>query len=85
MKQWVAAQNAYSHAYLEPLPQRAPLVQYLQKTREQAHPSYQSLEYAGHCLFALKYDPEKSSPLLVIFDSPEKNALERTVVDLNTF
>ena len=85
VKQWVAAQNAYSHAYLEPLPQRAPLVQYLQKTREQAHPSYQSLEYAGHCLFALKYDPEKSSPLLVIFDSPEKNASERTVVDLNTF
>ncbi len=84
-KTWVAAQNAYTHAYLEPLPQRAPIVQYLLKTRKQEQPRYGLLEYVAGRLFALKFDPEKSAPMLVTFASPEDKASERVIVDLNTF
>ena len=84
-KTWVAAQNAYTHAYLDQLPQRAPIVQYLLKTRKQEQPTYRMLEYVSGHLFALKIDPEKSAPLLVTFASPEDKASERTVVDLNSF
>ena len=84
-KTWVAAQNAYTHAYLEQLPQRASIVQYLLKTRKQAQPTYRLLEYVAGRLFALKFDPEKSAPLLVTFASPEDKASERTIVDLNSF
>lgn len=85
VKQWVAAQNAYTHGYLEPLPQRAALVQYLLKVRQETHASYRSFEYTAGRLFALKHDPQRSSPLLVTFDSPENKASERVIVDLNTF
>lgn len=85
VKQWVAAQNAYTQAYLGTLPQRAAIVQYLQKTRQQMQPAYRTLESAAGRLFALKYDPQQSAPLLVTFDSPENKASERVVVDLNTF
>lgn len=85
VKQWVAAQNAYTQAYVGQLPQRAPIVQFLQRTRQQAQPAYRTLEEQAGRLFALKADPQKSAPLLVTFDSPESKASERVVVDLNTF
>src|ERR1035437_5005508 len=84
-KTWVAAQNAYTHAYLEQLPQRAPIVQYLLKTRKQEQPMYVLLEYVAGHLFALKFDPDKSAPMLVTFASPEDKASERVIVDLNSF
>ena len=84
-KTWVAAQNAYTHAYLEQMPQRAPIVQYLLKTRKQEQARYGLLEYVAGHLFALKFDPEKSAPLLVTFTSPEDKASERVIVDLNSF
>ena len=84
-KTWVAAQNAYTHAYLEQMPQRAPIVQYLLKTRKQEQSRYGLLEYVAGRLFALKFDPEKSAPLLVTFTSPEDKASERVIVDLNSF
>ncbi|HET9086267.1 MAG TPA: prolyl oligopeptidase family serine peptidase [Acidobacteriaceae bacterium] len=85
VKQWVAAQNAYTHSYLEPLPQRAALAKYLRTARQKAKPDYRALESSAGRLFALKYDPQKAGPVLVTFDSPENKASERAVVDLNTF
>ncbi|HEX4022324.1 MAG TPA: prolyl oligopeptidase family serine peptidase [Acidobacteriaceae bacterium] len=85
VKQWVAAQNAYTHAYLDTLPQRAAIVRFLQKTREQAHPEYRQFESAGGHLFALKINPNQSAPQLVTFNSPMDKASERVIVDLNAF
>ena len=84
VKAWVAAQNAYSHAYLSKLPQREGIVSFLKAARAQQHVRYADPQYAGRLLFALKIDPQKSGASLVVFRFPEDLASERTVVDLNT-
>jgi prolyl oligopeptidase len=84
VKEWVAAQNAYTQAYLSKLPQRAGIVDFLKATRQKAQVQYSDLKYASGRLFALKHDPQKSAAALVVFRSPEDQASERTVVDLNT-
>ena len=84
VKAWVAAQNAYSQAYLSKLPQRDSIVRFLKAARQKEQVRYGDLQYAGGLLFALKRDPQKSASSLVVFRSPEDQASERTVVDLNT-
>ena len=84
VKAWVAEQNAYSQAYLSKLPQRAPMIDYLKKTRQKTSIVYIPFKYAGGRLFASKIDPAKSGQSFVVFNSPEDKASERTVVDLNT-
>jgi prolyl oligopeptidase len=84
VKAWVAAQNVYTQAYLSKLPQRAGIVDFLKTTRQKAQVQYSDLQYAGGRLFALKHDPQKSGVALVVFRSPDDQASERTVVDLNT-
>src|SRR5579862_5963081 len=83
VKAWVAAQNAYSQAYLSKLPQRQSIVSFLKAARAQQHVRYADLQYAAGSLFALKIDPQKSGGSLVVFRSPEDQASERTLVDLN--
>src|SRR5271169_1291175 len=61
VKEWVAAQNAYTQAYLSKLPQRAGIVDFLKATRQKAQVQYSDLQYAGGRLFALKHDPQKSA------------------------
>jgi hypothetical protein len=56
VKAWVAAQNAYSHAYLSKLPQREGIVSFLKAARAQQHVRYADRQYAGALLFALKID-----------------------------
>ncbi len=85
VKAWVAAQNAYTHAYLEQQPQRAKLVQAILAMRRQAHPGYGLLETVNGRLFALRFSPQQSSPVLVMFRSPEDKASEHVIADLNTF
>ncbi len=84
VKEWVAAQNAYSQEYLSKLPQREAIVNFLRKVRQEAHVRYGGFQYSGGQLFALKFDPEKSGASLVVFRSPEDLASEHVVVDLNT-
>jgi prolyl oligopeptidase len=84
VKAWVAAQNAYSQAYLSKLPQREGIVSFLKAARAEQHVRYADLQYADGLLFALKIDPQKSGASLVVFRSPEDQGSERTVVDLNT-
>ncbi|MGA9672620.1 MAG: prolyl oligopeptidase family serine peptidase [Terracidiphilus sp.] len=84
VKAWVAAQNAYSQAYFSNLPQRAAIVTFLKKARQQTHVRYSGFQYAGGLLFAMKVDPEKSAATLVVFRNPEDKSSERAVVDLNT-
>ena len=84
VKAWVATQNAYTQSYVSKLPQRPAIVEFLKKSRLQAHIAYGGFQYAGGLLFALKFDPKKSGAALVVFSSPENKTSERTVVDLNT-
>src|SRR5580698_5959312 len=71
VKAWVAAQNAYTQSYVSKLPQRPAIVEFLKKSRLQAHITYRDFQYEGGTLFALKFDPEKSGAALVVFSSPE--------------
>ncbi len=84
VKAWVADQNAYTQAYVSKLPQREAVVSFLKKVRQESHIQYGYYQYAGGLLFALKFDPEKSGASLVVFRSPEDQASERMIVDLNT-
>lgn len=84
VKAWVADQNAYTQAYVSKLPQHEAVVSFLKKARQESHIQYGYFQYAGGLLFALKWDPEKSGASLVVFRSPEDQASERTIVDLNT-
>jgi prolyl oligopeptidase len=74
VKAWVAAQNAYTQSYVSKLPRRPALVEFLKKSRLQAHIAYRDFQYAGGMLFALKLDPQKSGAALVVFSSLENKA-----------
>src|SRR5271163_3175840 len=67
VKAWVAAQNAYTQSYVSNLPQRPAILEFLKKSRQQAHVDYREFQYERGMLFALKFDPEKSGAALVVF------------------
>jgi Prolyl oligopeptidase, N-terminal beta-propeller domain len=50
VKAWVAAQNAYSQAYLSKLPQRDSIVSFLKAARQKEQVGYRDLQYAGGLL-----------------------------------
>src|SRR5277367_7201882 len=45
VKAWVAAQNAYTQSYVSTLRQRPAIVEFLKKSRLQAHISFRDFEY----------------------------------------
>ena len=83
VKEWSAAQNALSRAYLDALPARSNLVQRLEKLYAQAAASYSGLQSRPGRLFAMKFQPPAQQPWLVTLKSPEDPATERVVLDPN--
>ncbi|MGA7524486.1 MAG: prolyl oligopeptidase family serine peptidase [Acidobacteriaceae bacterium] len=84
-KQWVAAQDAYTAAWMDKLPQRNPILAYLHRRMDSEHTRYRSFQMRQGRLFALRYDPGKPGPKLVVFSSPEAMSSERTILDTTTF
>ncbi len=85
VKQWVAAQNAYSAAYLDKLPQRNPILDELKQRMQKEHTVYTAFRVSNGRLFALRFDPGKPAPRLVVFSSPDSMASELTLLDAATF
>jgi prolyl oligopeptidase len=83
VKEWSAAQNALSRAYLDHLPARSNIVQRLEKLYAQAAASYSGLQSRPGRLFAMKFQPPAQQPWLVTLKSPEDPASERVVLDPN--
>jgi prolyl oligopeptidase len=85
VKQWIAQQNAYTHDYLSKLPQRAALLAKIKANVSARQTQYWGFIYRGGKLFALRADPGNSGLKVVVFDSPENKASERTIMDLAVF
>ena len=81
VKQWSAAENARTRAYLDSLPSRSAIKQRLHELIA-ATSRYYDLEFRGGTLFAMKLT-SKQQPLLVALRSANDLASERVVVDPN--
>jgi len=85
VKQWVAAQDAYTATWMNKLPQRDPILAVLHERLKKEHTRYESFQVRQGHLFALRFDPGKAGPKLVVFSSPEDMTSERTILDTTAF
>jgi prolyl oligopeptidase len=83
VKQWSAAQNAVSRAYLDALPVRSNIVKRLEKLYSQTSASYYDLQSRPGMLFAMKFQPPAQQPWLVTLQSEDAAGSERVVLDPN--
>ena len=83
VKQWSEAETRYAREYLDNIPVRGAIVERLQQLYKKATPTYGSFHFQNGKLFALKDDPTKDQPMLVVMSSPHDLATERIVLDPN--
>jgi prolyl oligopeptidase len=83
VRAWSDAQNQYARKYLDALPLRAPLFDELKRLYSQPTPSYSALQTRPGGLFALKRQPPREQPLLVLLKSAGEPDSERVVLDPN--
>src|SRR5215813_10902756 len=63
VKQWSAAQNARTRAYLDQLPSRPAIQARLETLNSGGSASYYDLEYRAGVLFAMKEQPPQQQPM----------------------
>jgi prolyl oligopeptidase len=80
VRAWVEDQNRYSRAYLDKIPSRGAIFNRLKKLHNRSA-SYYALKQCGGPLFAMKDQPPKNHPLLVVMKSPDDPKSERVLVD----
>jgi len=84
VRKWVDAQNRYSRAVLDAMPNRAAIAARLRELLTDRPPSYFALQFRGGRLFAMKNQPPREQSLLVVLDSINDKKSERVLVDPNT-
>ena len=82
VKQWGAAQNARTHAFLDGLPSRQSIKERLKQLVAGGSASYYSLQFRGGRLFAMKYQPPQQQPMLVALRSAD-DPTATVIVDPN--
>jgi len=83
VKQWSAAQNAVTRAYLDDLPARSNIVKRLEKICSQTAASYSGLQCRPGLFFAMKFQPPAQQPWLITLKSPNDPSSEHVVLDPN--
>jgi prolyl oligopeptidase len=78
---WTQGQNASTHAVLDKLPGREAIRQRVSALVGWQSPGYYLLTEAGGTLFALKSQPPRQQPLLVVLGRGETLAGERVLLD----
>ncbi len=81
VKQWAGAQNAAARAFLDALPERAPLADELRRILQPAAARYFPIAQRGRLIFAMKSDPRHQHQYVVTLTSVDDLAGERTVLD----
>src|SRR5438132_11263301 len=66
VKQWSALENRRTREYLDRLPYRAQIRQRLGRLISGGSSRYFDLDYRGGVLFAMKDEPPKQQPMLVV-------------------
>jgi|SRR5579859_469524 len=84
VKQWSAAQNARTREYLNHLPSRPAIKTRLKQLVADSSASYYALHFRAGMLFAMKYQPPKQQPMLVVLRTADDPASARIIFDPNT-
>jgi prolyl oligopeptidase len=82
VRKWTDAQNGLSRAYFDNLPTLPAIRDRLKELYGDQFISYSSFIFRKK-LFALKFQPPKNQPFIVVLDSPDNTRSERVVVDPN--
>ncbi|MEW6511726.1 MAG: prolyl oligopeptidase family serine peptidase, partial [Bacteroidota bacterium] len=82
VKAWVDEQNAFTQSVLQKIPYRAAVAERLKELYNDVSVSYSRVTWQGK-LFAIKNQPPKNQPMLVVVDSPDDISTEKIVVDPN--
>ncbi len=80
---WSEAQNAFTRSVLDRLPAVEAIRERVRQIATFPSPSYGSLVRRGETLFAIKNEPPKQQPFLVVVKSPDEPGSERILVDPN--
>jgi len=83
LKSWVADQNAYTRGVLDQLPARTAIRDRVAELSRDIAPDYSALDYRGGTLFAMKDQPPRNQPMLVVLPSVDDLSRERVIVDPN--
>lgn len=83
VKKWTEQQATYADQYLQSLPYRNEIKARLQEWADFKSPIYRAVFQRAGLFFALKVQPGKVRPLLVVLDSLENTKNERVVIDPN--
>ncbi|MCC7083448.1 MAG: S9 family peptidase [Pirellulales bacterium] len=83
VRQWSDAQNAYARKYLDALPDIATIRAQIAKIMRAKTFRYGELKYVAGKLFAIKQQPPKQQPFLLVMDWPEGLSDARVLVDPN--
>lgn len=81
VKAWSDRQNAYARGYLDALPSRDAIERRLTELLSAPITRYGDLHAVGGRLFAIKTQPPKEQPFLVVMDSAGAPDTARTLVD----
>ncbi len=82
VREWSEAQNNFARSNLDNIPVRENIKKRLQDLYyTDASPEYHSFQYQKNQLFALKKQPPKDQPLLVVMDSPDDPSSEKVILD----
>ena len=84
VRDWVTLQNTATRRVLDASPQREAIRAELKQLVGNAPITRSSLVQAGGRLFALKRQPPKNQPMLVMLDAPDALDSERVILDPNT-
>ncbi|MCY1035404.1 prolyl oligopeptidase family serine peptidase [Corallococcus sp. BB11-1] len=81
VQQWTDTQNAYTRATLDKLPGREGLRQRITELLSWKSPAYGGLEEKGGVILAMKFQPPKQQPTLVVLGSLDDTSKERVLLD----
>jgi len=83
VRQWSASQNEFTRAILDRIPVWKAVYNRLHSLYTATSSDYYSLYPCAGRLFAIKWQPPKQQPLLVVLASPDDLASEKTILDPN--
>ena len=84
VKQWSAAQNARTREYFDHLPARPAIKARLKQLVAASSASFYELHFRAGMLFAMKYEPPRQQPMLVVLRSADDPGSAKVIFDPNT-
>ena len=78
---WSVAQNAHARGYLDKIPGKAVLHARIKEILAAKTTSHSATQWRGGRLFAMKRQPPKEQPFLVVLPSPDRPEQARVIVD----